>query len=147
MDLLQKLVEDQKEAMKAKDKLKLSVIRCLRSELKYEEIEAKGQLKEDDVTAVLQREIKKRKEVLADYEKADRPSLLQELRQEIDILSSYLPPQLSEEEITAIAREVIAEQGAASAKDTGRVMKALMPGVKGKADGSLVKRIVQELLQ
>lgn len=147
MELWDKLLEDQKKAMKAKEKLRLSVIRSLRSELKNTEIANKGELTREDALSVLQREIKRRKEALADYEKANRPSLLQDLEEEIEILSSYLPPQLSEEEIKEMAREAIEQEGASSKKDMGKVMGALMPRVKGKADGALVKKCVEELLE
>ncbi len=146
MSLSQRLLEEQKQAMKVQDKFRLNVIRCLRSELKYAEIAKKGPLDEKDEQAVLQREVKKRKEALADYERSNRLSLLQELQAEIEILSSYLPEQLGEVEIETLARETIDRVGAISPRDMGKVMKALMPAVKGKADGALVKRIVEKLL-
>lgn len=146
MSLSQRLFEEQKIAMKAQDKLRLNLIRGLRSEIKYAEIAKKEPLCEEDEQAVLQREVKRRKEALADYERANRPSLLQELRAEIEILASYLPEQLDEGEIETLARQTIAEVGAVSKKDMGKVMKALMPAIKGKADGSLVKKIVDNLL-
>lgn len=146
MSLSQRLFEEQKIAMKAQDKLRLNLIRGLRSEIKYAEIAKKEPLCEEDEQAVLQREVKRRKEALADYERANRPSLLQELRAEIEILASYLPEQLDEGEIETLARQTIAELGAVSKKDMGKVMKALMPAIKGKADGSLVKKIVDNLL-
>lgn len=146
MSLSQRLFEEQKIAMKAQDKLRLNLIRGLRSEIKYAEIAKKEPLCEEDEQAVLQREVKRRKEALADYERANRPSLLQELRAEIEILASYLPEQLDEGKIETLARQTIAEVGAVSKKDMGKVMKALMPAIKGKADGSLVKKIVDNLL-
>lgn len=146
MSLTQRLLEEQKKAMKAQEKLRLSLIRGLRSELKYAEIAKKVPLSEEDELAVLQREVKRRKEALADYEKANRPSLLAELQQEIEILNSYLPAQLDEAELETLARDIINQVGAVSKKDTGKVMKDLMPKVKGKADGSLVKKVVDNLL-
>lgn len=146
MSFSQRLFEEQKKAMKDKDKLRLTLIRGLRSELKYAEIAKKDGLNEEDELAVLQRELKRRKEALADYEKANRPDLLQELQEEIEILSSYMPEQLDEGEIERLAREIIGQVGAVSKKDIGKVMKALMPAVKGKTDGNIVKRIVGELL-
>lgn len=145
--LQERLLEDQKMAMKAQDKLRLKVIRLLRSEIKNVEIVKKGPLTEEEVQAVLQREIKRRKEALADYERANRPELLQELQEEIKILSSYLPPQLTEEEIREKAQEAIAELGASSKKEIGKVMGLLMPRLKGKADGGAVKKVVEELLK
>ena len=146
MSLSQRLFEEQKKAMKAQDKLRLNLIRGLRSELKYAEIAKKEPLCEEDEQAVLQREVKRRKEALADYEKANRPTLLQELQVEIEMLSSYLPEQLDKGEIEALARQVIDQVAAVSKKDMGKVMKALMPAIKGKADGALVKEIVDNLL-
>jgi len=147
VELWDQLIDDQKKAMKAKEKLRLNVIRSLRSELKNAEIANKGVLTKEEALSVLQREIKRRKEALADYEKANRPTLLKDLEEEIEILSSYLPPQLSEEEIKKMAREAIEKTGVSSKKDMGKVMSDLMPKVKGKAGGSLVKKCVDELLE
>jgi uncharacterized protein len=146
MSLSQRLLEEQKKVMKAQDKLRLNLIRGLRSELKYAEIAKKEPLCEEEEQAVLLREVKRRKEALADYERANRPSLLQELKAEIEILASYLPEQLDEGEIEALVRQAIDQVGAVSKKDMGKVMKVLMPGIRGKADGSLVKTIVDNLL-
>jgi|CZCB01.1.fsa_nt_gi uncharacterized protein YqeY len=147
MELLEKLLEDQKLAMKAREKLRLNVIRGLRSEIKNAEIARKQPLTEEEALSILQRELKKRKEALADYEKAGRPSLLQELKEEMEIISAYLPPQLSEEEIKEMAQEAIAGLGASSKKEMGKVMGVLMPRVKGKADGAIVRKIVEDLLK
>lgn len=146
MSFSQRLLEEQKKVMKAQDKLRLNLIRGLRSELKYAEIAKKEPLCEEEEQAVLLREVKRRKEALADYERANRPSLLQDLQSEIEILASYLPEQLDEGEIETLARQAIDQVGAVSKKDMGKVMKVLMPTIKGKADGSLVKKIVDSLL-
>jgi uncharacterized protein YqeY len=147
VDLLQRLLDDQKMAMKAGDKLRLGVIRFLRSELKNAEIAKKGPLNEGEAVAIVQRELKRRKEAMLDYEKADRPALVKELKEEIEILSDYLPPQLSEDEIKEMVQSAITELGVFSKKEMGKLMGYLMPKVKGKADGSLVKKIVEELLE
>ena len=147
MDLLQRLLDDQKMAMKAGDKLRLGVIRFLRSELKNAEIAKKGPLNEGEAVAIVQRELKRRKEAMLDYEKSDRPALVKELKEEIEILSDYLPPQLSEDEIKEMVQSAITELGVFSKKEMGKLMGYLMPKVKGKADGSLVKKIVEELLE
>lgn len=146
MSLSERLFEEQKKAMKGQDKLRLNLIRGLRSELKYAQIAKKEPLCEEEEQAVLLREVKRRKEALADYERANRPSLLQELQAEIEILASYLPEQLDEEELEALVRQAIDQVGAVSKKDMGKVMKVLMPTIRGKADGSLVKKIVDNLL-
>lgn len=147
MELLQKLQDDQKNAMKAGDKLRLSVIRFLRSELKNAEIAKKEPLNEGEAIAIVQRELKRRKEALVDYEKANRPALVEELNEEIKILSEYLPPQLSEDEIKEMVKAALAELGVSSKKEMGKVMGYLMPRVKGKADGAVVKKIVEELIE
>ena len=147
LSILEQLIEDQETAMRAKDKVRLGVIRHLRSELKNAEIAKKQPLTQEEVVEVIQRELKRRKEVLGDYQQAQRPELLAELQEEISILTSYLPPQLSEEEIREIAREIIEQVGASSSKEFGKVMRALMPKVKGKADGALVKKVVEDLLE
>lgn len=147
MELLEKLLEDQKLAMKAREKLRLNVIRGLRSEIKNAEIARKQPLTEEEALSILQRELKKRKEALADYERSGRSSLLQELKEEMEIISAYLPPQLSEEEIKEMAQKAIAGLGATSKKEMGKVMGVLMPQVKGKADGAIVRKIVEDLLK
>ncbi len=146
MSLSERLFEEQKKAMKGQDKLRLNLIRGLRSELKYAQIAKKEPLCEEEEQAVLLREVKRRKEALADYERANRPSLLQELQAEIEILASYLPEQLDEGELESLVRQAIDQVGAVSKKDMGKVMKVLMPTIRGKADGSLVKKIVDNLL-
>ena len=146
MELMQRLLDDQKKAMKAGEKLRLGVIRFLRSELKNAEIARKEPLNEGEAVAVVQRELKRRKEALLDYEKANRPDLVEELQEEIKILSEYLPPQLSESEIKEMVSAAITELGVSSKKEMGKLMGYLMPRVKGKADGSLVKKVVEELL-
>jgi uncharacterized protein len=147
MGLSEQLMEDQKTAMKAKDKFRLTVIRLLRSEIKNAEIAKKTPLEEEEIVVVLHRELKRRKDALVDFEKADRPSLLEELKEEITIISGYLPPQLSKDEIREIIREAITGLGASSKKDMGRVMGFIMPKLKGVAEGSLVKEILEELLK
>lgn len=147
MDLSQRLNEDMKQAMKSQDKFKLSTIRMVRSAIKNVEIDAKRTLNDDEVLEILGREIKQRKDALQEFENASRFDLVDNVKAEIDILSQYLPAQLSEEEIQVIVRETIQETGAASKADMGKVMGALMPKVKGLADGKLVNAIVQQNLQ
>lgn len=146
MSLLGKLNDDMKQAMKDKDKLKLSVIRMVKSSIKNEEINQGKELTEDQVLTLLNRELKQRRDSLQEFEKAGRDDLAEQNRAEIEVLLQYLPKQLDEAEIRQIVEETIAQVGAASKKDLGKVMGALMPKVKGKADGNLVNKIVQELL-
>lgn len=146
MSLLGKLNDDMKQAMKDKDKLKLSVIRMVKSSVKNEEINQGKELTDDQVLALLNRELKQRRDSLQEFEKAGRDDLAEQNRAEIEVLLQYLPKQLDEAEIRLIVEETIGQVGAASKKDLGKVMGALMPKVKGKADGNLVNKIVQELL-
>lgn len=146
MSLLEQLDQDMKSALKNKEKAKLSTIRMLRASIKKVEIDKKHQLSDDEVLEVIAREIKQRRDSLSEYEKAGREDLAQKEREEIEILESYLPEQLSEEELRALVRQVIQEVGASSKADMGKVMGAIMPKVKGRADGRLVNRLVQEAL-
>lgn len=147
MSLEEILVEHQQEATRARDRFRLKVIRNLRAELKNAVIAKRAPLNSDEELAVLTREVKQRTDSLADYERADRPELLAEMKQEIELLRQYLPEQLSESELDELISRAIRETGAASPKDLGRVMGRLMPQVKGKADGTAVRKIVEQRLQ
>ncbi|ANB58437.1 hypothetical protein GFC29_1764 [Anoxybacillus sp. B7M1] len=147
MGLLERLNDDMKQAMKNKEKEKLSVIRMVKASLQNEAIKlGKGQLSEDEELTVLSRELKQRKDSLQEFENAGRSDLADKTKEEIRILELYMPKQLTEEELTAIIKETIAEVGASSKADMGKVMGAIMPKVKGKADGSLVNKLVQQHL-
>ena len=147
MSLIERLNEDMKQAMKSQDKFRLSVIRMVRSSIKNAEIERQKPLDDSEVIDILQREVKQRKDSLQDFEKAGRSDLAADASKEIDILQEYLPQQLSEEEIVEIVKQTMQETGAATKADMGRLMGALMPKVKGRADGKIVNRIAQQLLQ
>ncbi|MFM9280736.1 GatB/YqeY domain-containing protein [Paenibacillus jiagnxiensis] len=147
MNLSERLNEDMKQAMKSKDKFKLSTIRMVRSTIKNLEIELKRDLDDNELLDILSREIKQRKDALQEFEKAGRDELAESNRAEIEILSQYLPAQLTEEEIKVIVQQTIQETGASSKADMGKVMAALMPKVKGRADGKLVNQAVQQFLQ
>lgn len=141
--------EDLKQAMLAKNEEKLSTIRMLKSALQYFEIQKGGagyEASDDDVVEVVGREIKKRKESIDLYEKGGRNELADKEKREIEVLQGYLPEQLTEDEIRTLVDEAIAQTGAASISEMGKVMGALMPNTKGKADGSLVSAIVREKL-
>ena len=147
MSLNERLNEDMKQAMKDKDKFRLSVIRMLRSSIKNVEIDQRRPLEDSEVLDILQREVKQRKDSLQEFVKAGRDDLAADVQAEIAIISEYLPQQLSEEEIKAVVQQTIQEVGASSKADMGKVMGALMPKVKGRADGRLVNQIVQQFLQ
>ena len=146
MSLLEQLTIEMKEAMKAKDKVTLGVVRMVKSSVSNEQIKLGHDLTADEELAVLSREMKQRVEELESYKDADREDLAEEIQGQIDVLKRYMPEQMSEEEVVAVVKETIAEVGASSKADLGKVMGALMPKVKGKADGKLVNQTVQSLL-
>jgi uncharacterized protein YqeY len=146
LSILDRLNEDMKKSMKKKEKEKLSVIRMVKSSILNEQIKFGRDLDEEESQTVLNRELKQRKESLHEFEKAGRDDLASKLHQEIEILQVYMPKQLTEDELTVIVKETIAEVGATSKADMGKVMGAIMPKVTGKADGGLVNRLVQRNL-
>lgn len=146
MSLSERLNDDMKLAMKSQDKFKLSVIRMVRAAIKNIEIDQRKTLDDQEVLDVLNREIKQRKDSLQEFEKAGRDDLAENLKAEIVVLMEYMPQQLSEEEVKAIVQQTIQEVGASSKADMGKVMGALMPKVKGLADGKIVNQFVQQLL-
>ncbi|RKQ63526.1 hypothetical protein C7457_0400 [Thermovibrio guaymasensis] len=146
MSLKERLKEDMKAALKAKDKEKLSVIRMLQALIKNAEIDKRGELTDEEIISLLQKYAKQRRESIEMYEKGGRQDLVEKEKRELEIVESYLPKQMSEEEIRELVAEVIKEVGASSPKDLGKVMQAVMPKVKGRANGSLVNRVVRELL-
>ena len=148
MTLRDRLTEDMKQAMKDKEagKLKLSVIRMVRSAAKNVEIDRRKELDDNELLDVVAKEVKMRRDSLDEFRKAGRPELLAVLEQEIAILMEYLPEQMSEAEVRALVTQAVADAQAASAKEMGKVMALLMPKVKGRADGKLVNSIVKELL-
>ena len=148
MALKEQLTEDMKTAMKAKEegKLRLGVIRMVRSAVRQAEIDGKKELDDDGVAAVISKELKQRKDSLEEFKKGGRDDLVEKTEEEIKVLLAYLPEQLDEDEIRSLVKAAIEETGAASPKDMGKVMKALMPKTKGKADGKLVNNIVKEML-
>lgn len=145
--LSEKLFAEQQEATRAKDRFRLMVIRMLRAELQNGAIAKREPLDAREELTILTREVKRRQEALGDYERSGRKDLLEDLIKEIDILKKYLPEQLSEEELEKIIRETISESGALTRRDMGNVMSLLMPRIKGKADGGLVRQIVEKILE
>ncbi|MFW5772681.1 MAG: GatB/YqeY domain-containing protein [Phototrophicaceae bacterium] len=135
-----------KAAMKNKDNQRRDVIRMSLNALKQETIDSQRELTAEDAVAILQREVKKRRESVEEYRRAGRDDLADTEQAELEILTEFMPRQLSEAEIRAIVSEVIAETGATSARDMGRVMGPVMQRVKGAADGKLVNQIVREQL-
>ena len=146
MSLKERIQTELKEAMKAHDELKVSTLRLLNSSIKNKEIDERKPLDDEGLLAILSTAAKQRRESIDQYEKGGRQDLADKEKAELAILQSYLPQQLSKDEVAAAIKETIAETGASGAKDMGKVMKALMPKVKGKADGKLVNELVKELL-
>lgn len=148
MSLKERLTEDMKQAMKDKEagKLRLSVIRMVRANIKNVEIDSKQELSDDEVLNVVSKEVKMRRDSIEEFKKGNRSDLVESLEQEIDILMKYLPEQLNETEVRTLVEQAVAEAKAVSPKDMGKVMAVLMPKVKGRADGKLVNTIVRELL-
>ncbi len=143
MMLADRLIDDQKEATKTKDRFRLTVIRLLRSELQNGAIAKRESLDADEELAILTREVKRRQDALGDYERSGRRDLLDDLKSEIEILRNYLPEQFSEADLENIVREAIAETGVQTIKEMGKVMSILMPKLRGRADGGLVRRLVE----
>jgi len=146
-----RILTDLKDAMRSGDETRKLVTRQLNAMIKNEEVEARtdgrgGVLTDNDVLVLIRREIKQHEESLLEARNNNRDDLVAEQQAELDILRSYLPQQLSREEIEALARATIAEVGATSAKQHGAVMKALQPKVKDIADGKLVNEVVRALL-
>ena len=134
MSLLGRLNDDMKQAMKNKQKEKLTVIRMVKAALQNEGIKLQHTLTEEEEITVLAREVKQYKDSLLEFKKAGREDLVNKLQSEIQILSAYLPEQLTEEELVDVIKQVISEVGATSKADMGKVMTAVMPKVKGKTD-------------
>ncbi|MFL2948221.1 MAG: GatB/YqeY domain-containing protein [Nitrospinales bacterium] len=146
MSLKEKLLSNMKEAMKSKDSVKLGTVRGVISAVKNQEIDLKKELSEEEILTIVSREVKKRKEAAVLYEKGNRPELQDKEIQEMKILQTYLPEQVSEKDLRRRIQEVIAETGAEGMKDFGKIMKTLVPEFKGKADNSLIKELANEYL-
>jgi len=165
MILKEKIQKDFKKTLKEKNKTEISTLRMLNAAIlnrekkkRYkisgekpglgeEELKKESQLIDEEIQEVVFSEVKKRKEAISEFERGKREDLAEKERKEMEILKRYLPEQLSEEEIEKLAKESIKKIGAESMKDMGRVMGVLMPKIKGKAEGSVVSKIVRELLE
>jgi uncharacterized protein YqeY len=146
MALRERLDEDLKSAMRAKDSLRMNTIRGLKSAVKYREIELMKPLDEAGILGVAATEIKRRRDSVEQYRAGNRPDLADKEEAEIRLLQDYLPQQLLAEELEAKVDEVIARVGAKGPKDMGAVMKALLPDVQGRTDGKLVSELVKQRL-
>lgn len=148
MSVKQRLLEDMKAAMRARDegRVALATIRMVHAAIKNAEIEKRRELTEDEIIAVIAKEVKQRQDALVEFERGNRQDLVDQTEAEIAVLKAYLPQQLSEQEIREMAQQAIAAVGATGPRDMGKVMQALLPRVRGRADGKLVNQIVKELL-
>ncbi|KRL73541.1 GatB/YqeY domain-containing protein [Ligilactobacillus saerimneri] len=146
MSLKDSLQKDMIAAMKAKDKATLSTVRMLKAAVANEEINLGHDLSADEEISVLSHELKQRKDSLQEFEEAGRDETVEKLKNEIKIVQKYMPAQLSAEEVKEVVQTTIEEIGATSKADFGKVMGAVMPKLKGKADGKLVNSTVKELL-
>ena len=147
--LRQKLQEELKGAMLTRDTITTSVLRMLLSAINYYEIHKGGagyEATDEDVLSVIQKEAKQHRDSIEQFTKANRTDLVDKERKELELLQKYLPQQMNKEEVKNLVKDAISKTGATSAKDMGMVMGALMPKIKGKADGGMVSRIVKELL-
>lgn len=144
--LKQRLQEDLTTAMRDQDEARKRTLRMALSAVKLEEVEVGRELTDAEVLWILQREAKQRRETLEELDRVERPELLATEQADLLILQAYLPQQLSRAEIEDLAGQVIADVGAEGPGDTGKVMRVLMPQVKGRADGKLVSQVVRELL-
>jgi uncharacterized protein YqeY len=146
MGLKQQLQGDLKEALRARDERRKSVIRLTLAEIVNAEVEKGGELGDDDVIPVLQKEARRRQDTIAELRQVGRPEMLAKVEKELAILEGYLPQLLSREEIAEEARQVVAEVGATGMGQMGPVMRQLMSKLRGRADGRVVNEVVRELL-
>lgn len=147
MSLKDKLLQDLKEAMKEKDTVRKNTVQLVRSGILQIEKDKKIELDDEGVLDVISKELKKRRDSMPDYVKSGRQDLIDNLNKEIEVLLTYLPKQLTEDEIKVIVEEVVKETGAATMKDMGKVMANVTPKVKGRADNKIVSGLVKQMLQ
>ncbi len=144
--MLDKIQTDLKNAQLSRDEIKVSTLRILISEIKNAQIQKMGELSDQEVISIIQREAKKRKEAAAGFRSGNREEAAVKEEEELKILESYLPAQMSGEELAKIVEEAISQTGAASMADMGKVMGAVMGKVAGRADGGAVSALVKERL-
>ena len=140
------ILEDLKTAMKNQDKETLAVIRMVKGAMQMEELNLKHELSDDEVIGVIAKQIKTRKESIAEFEKGNREDLIEKTQKEIDILEKYLPEQLSESEVLGIISAAFDEVKPESMRDMGKLMGVITPKVKGRYDMSEISKIVREKL-
>ena len=144
--LYERLDQAFKEAIKNQQPVAVSTLRLVKSAVRYREVDVKRPLTEAELQATLNTQVKQRREAIAEYTKAGRPELARQEEEELSVLLSFLPPQLSPEEMTAEVNAVIAELGATGPNDLGKVMKNAMARLAGRADGKVIRDIAQQRL-
>ncbi len=147
MTLLEQINEDMKEAMKSRESFKLNVIRMLKGAIQLEKINKKEDLTDDEIISVVNKQIKMRKDSIQEFSKANREDLVKQNEEEIKILTKYMPPQLSEEEVNKIIDEAFTSINPTSMKDMGKIMKEISPKLNGRADMGKVNVIVKSKLE
>ena len=146
MSLYQRLDQALKEAIKNQQPVATSTLRLLKSAIRYREVDVRRPLTEAELQATINTQVKQRREAMAEYNKAGRPELAKQEEEELSVLLSFLPPQLTPEEMTAEVNAVIAELGATGPNDLGKVMKNAMARLAGRADGKVIREIAQQRL-
>ena len=146
MSLEERLTDEMKSALRSRNTLRLSVIRMARAAVKNKEIEERKKLDDSTIVKVISGLVKKGEESLVHFQQANRPELIEKQEKELEILRSFLPQQLSEDEILTLVDEAIKETNALETKDLGKVMKSLMPKISGRADGKVVHQMVRQKL-
>ena len=144
--LKQRLTDDLKQAMKSGERVKRSVIRLVLAAIKNAEIARRGTLSDEDILGIISKEVRKHQESITAFKAGNRADLVAQEEAEMVLLNGYLPPQMSAEEITAAAREIISEIGATGPGDKGKVMSKIIAKLKGRADGRQINDIVTEIL-
>jgi uncharacterized protein YqeY len=147
MPIIERISDDFKDALKRGDKIKVSILRMIKAAIKNSEIEKKASLNDDEINGILRSFVKRAKDSIEQFEKADRTELVEKEKEELTIIQNYLPKQLEEDEIHNIIADEISESGAAGPENMGKVMKAVMAKLKGQADGKLVNNIVRKMLE
>jgi uncharacterized protein YqeY len=145
-ELKARLEEEMKDALRSGDKVRLGALRLLHASVKNREVELRRELNDEEFAEVVVREVKRRKEAAEAYEKADRRDLLDRERREQEVLETYLPAQLSDEDVSSLIDEAVAATGASGPGDLGRVMGYVMGKARGRVDGGTVNRLVRERL-
>ncbi|MGH9418432.1 MAG: GatB/YqeY domain-containing protein [Thermoanaerobaculia bacterium] len=145
-DLTEKIRTELTAAMKARDAERLSTLRMLQSSFKYQQIESGHELSDEEAMVVIRKAVKQRQDSIEQFTKGNRPELAEKERREMELLKTWLPPELTDEEIEAGVREIVASTGAQSKKDMGKVMKEASAKYKGRVDGKKIQEIVARLL-